>query len=124
MLLWKPSTFKSPRCPFQGKGRSLHTGCPTVSALAISLHRKRQRTRKVTDKFLTTNELRQPGRRGPVFFFGRLGEGGVLEFLDYCCSQCVPQFSIYSPISQYVSEHVPNRTSLHPCDVTMLDAAN
>ncbi len=63
---------------------------------------------------LTTDALRQPGPRGPIFFlFGWLGEGGVLDFLD-----------IYSPISQYVSQHVPNRASLHPCDVTMLDAAN
>jgi hypothetical protein len=91
MLLRKPSTFKSPHCSFQGKGRSLHTRCPTISGLAISLHRKRQRTLKVSDKILTSNELRQPGRRGPVFFFfGWLGEGGVLDFLDYCCSQCVP----------------------------------
>ncbi len=92
MLLWKkPSMFKSPHCPFQGKGRSLHTPCTTVSALAISLHGKRQRTLKVSDKILTTNELRQPGRRGPIFFFFRwLGKGGVLDFLDYCCSQCIP----------------------------------
>jgi hypothetical protein len=106
MLLWKkPSMFKSPHCPFQGKGRSLHTPCTTVSALAISLHGKRQRTLKVSDKILTTNELRQPGRRVPVFFFfGWLGEGGVLDFLDYCSSQCVTpvliivtHFPIYFP---------------------------
>jgi hypothetical protein len=125
MLLWKPSTFKSPHCPFQGKGRIFYRLYPTVSALTISLGKKRQRTLNLSKKILAAS-------RGRSFNF--LAGGGGAEgrsfrsFGIFLVPKPVPQvtnvfseFSICSPISH--PQHLPNSTSLYPCDVTILDAA-